>query len=82
MDEKTQQEYLDEMSQKMPITYRMVLDRINMYQTELYNAPKIAGTPKSITKKAPNEKPLGTREKDKVKLRNKPKTRGQTRGTP
>lgn len=81
MDQQTQQKYLDEMSQRMPITYRMVLDRINMYQTELYRKP-VSIENNIKTKEAPNSKPLGTREKDKVKIRDKQKVRGQTRGTP
>lgn len=85
MDPKTQQQYLDEMSVRMPITYRLVLDRLNMYQTELYNLPMVgeqmpSGT--AIQQEAPNQQKVGTREKDKVKVRDKAKTKGQTRGTP
>jgi len=85
MDPKTQQQYLDEMSVRMPITYRLVLDRLNMYQTELYNLPMIgeqmpSGT--AIQQEAPNQQQVGTRQKDKVKIRDKAKTKGQTRGTP
>jgi len=85
MDPKSQQQYLDEMSVRMPITYRLVLDRLNMYQTELYNLPMIgeqmpSGT--AIQQEAPNQQQVGTRQKDKVKVRDKAKTKGQTRGQP
>lgn len=86
MDPKTQQKTLDDMGQKMPITYRLVLDRLNMYQSELYNLPMIGEPMQPPTpekdKEAPNAQKPGTREKDKVPIRKKEKSKGQTRGTP
>jgi len=86
MDPKTQQKTLDDMARKMPITYRLVLDRLNMYQSELYNLPMI-GEPMqppatAEEKEKPNQQKPGTRQKDKIPIRKKEKSKGQTRGTP
>jgi len=81
MDPKTQQQYLDEMAIRMPITYRLVLDRLNMYQAEMYNLPMIGQSmPNPAIPHEPNKKEVGTREGDKVKIRDKEKTKGATRG--
>jgi hypothetical protein len=88
MDPETQQTYLDRMSNSMPITYRLVLDRLNMYQSELYNLPMVGDQMENPAKieedmgasaaQAPEPK---KRKKVTVKKQGE-KTKGQTRGTP
>lgn len=84
MDPPTQQKYLDGMATSMPITYRLVLDRLNMYQSEMYNLPMVGETMPNpaAEQEAPNQQQVGTRQKDKVKIKKGEKTKGQTRGTP
>jgi len=89
MDPPTQQKYLDEMATTMPITYRLVLDRLNMYQTEMYNMPVVreqmenpvaaqeAEMEKEVNKATIKEE-ASERKSRSIK---KEKTKGQTRGS-
>jgi len=90
MEEGQQQKYLDEMSRGMPITYRLVLDRLNMYQSELYNLPMVGDVMKNpatadqeaVATNSTTSPSTGSKRK-KVTLKKKSsttKTKGQTRG--
>ena len=81
---------LKELASKMPITYGLVIERMNQMNMEALQQQAaidqmMAPTqmvPSAGSKQAPNQKTPGTREGDKVKIRDKEKTKGQTRGTP
>ena len=86
MEPETQQTYLDRMSRDMPITYRLVLDRLNMYQSELYNLPMIGDqmeSPAMMEEQGATTQPPAPKERKKITVKKQgEKTRGQTRGTP
>lgn len=77
MDENTRNANLASMQQKMPITFMLVNERL---QYEL-NRPPIQYQTQNV-KKPSAEKAIGSREGDKIKIREKEKTKGQTRGNP
>lgn len=84
---------LGAMSQNMPITYSLVVQKLNEYQMNQMQqqanimkgaAPenpedKVPARPRT---ESPNKQDPGTREQDKVEIRDKEKTKGQTRGNP
>lgn len=86
MEPETQQTYLNKMSEDMPITYRLVLDRLNMYQSELYNLPMIGDqmeSPAMMEEQGATTQPPAPKERKKITVKKQgEKTRGQTRGTP
>jgi hypothetical protein len=93
-----QQQQLMQMSQNMPNTYTMVTYKLKAYQAEqaqqqitqtqaqmqLMQLQQQQQPPEAATvkKDAPNQKEPGSREGDKIPIRDKEKTKGQTRGTP
>lgn len=89
MDPKVQEQYLNELSRRMPITYRLVLDRLNMYQTEMNTIPVIGeqmenpvvqeekAMAEAVGKESIKQKDPQKRKKVNIK---KEKIRGQTRG--
>ena len=91
MSPKAQEQYLNELSRRMPITYRLVLDRLNMYQTEMNTIPVIGeqmenpviakenSMAEAVGKEAIKQE--GPPKRKKINLK-KEKIRGQTQGQP
>jgi len=86
MEPETQQTYLNKMSEDMPITYRLVLDRLNMYQSELYNLPMIGDqmeSPAMMEEQGATTQPPAPKERKKITVKKQgEKTKGATRGQP
>jgi len=82
LDPVNQQKKMAQLIKKAPITYGLVLERLQLIQME---ANQVMAASASMEEPsldtAPNEKGVGNREGDKVKLREKEKTKGQTRGS-
>lgn len=79
-----QVQILDNLRKETPTTYALVMETIEMYQDSgavPATPPGKPGNPQVATN-PPNQKTPGTRESNKVRPREKEKTKGNTRGEP
>tara|TARA_Y100000592_G_scaffold27891_1_gene44386 strand:+ start:5337 stop:7217 length:1881 start_codon:yes stop_codon:yes gene_type:complete len=82
MDPVSQEKSLRSLMKKAPVTYGLVLERIQLLQMEQQQADAAQAQISAempVLEKAPNQKEMGKREGDKIKLKGE-KTKGQTRG--
>lgn len=70
---------LRQLSVKSPALYKLVMERIQMFQQ---GGLPLDGDALHVQKSSPNQQSPGSRKKDQVNVRDKEKTKGNTRGTP